>query len=164
MILSSVSRYSAGICSTVSTLRMPCSSPHITLRETLIPDLLGRMLHAEIAVLNPLVGREVGRAAGPDHAAFLEHAVAIGDPRQRLYILVDEQDRESFGLEARNRLEDLDADQRRKPLGGFIQDQQLRVGHQCAPDREHLLLAARELVAEVAAALGELGKESEHAF
>ena len=51
------------------------------------------------------------------------------------------------------------ADQRRQPLGGLVQDQQLGVGHQGAADRQHLLLAARDLVAEVAAALGKPRQE-----
>ena len=50
-------------------------------------------------------------------------------------------------------------DQRREAFGRFIQDQQFRVGHQRAADREHLLLAAGELVAHVAAALGEPRKQ-----
>ena len=46
-------------------------------------------------------------------------------------------------------------DDRRQALGRLVEQQQLRVEHQRAGDRQHLLLAARELVAEVGAALGE---------
>ena len=38
-------------------------------------------------------------------------------------------------------------DQRREPLGGFVQHEQIGIGEQCPADGEHLLLAARELVA-----------------
>ena len=40
----------------------------------------------------------------------------------------------------------------------LVEQQQCRVAHQCAPDREHLLLAARQLIALIAAALGQ-GRE-----
>src|SRR3954464_10940331 len=39
MILRSGWRYSAGICSALSTLRMPLRSPHITLREMLMVSI-----------------------------------------------------------------------------------------------------------------------------
>ena len=44
-------------------------------------------------------------------------------------------------------------------LGGLVHDQEPRVPEQRAPDREHLLLAARQLRAAVALALGESGKQ-----
>ena len=37
------------------------------------------------------------------------------------------------------------ADERRQALGRLVEDQQLRIGHQRAADRQHLLLAAGEL-------------------
>ena len=51
--------------------------------------------------------------------------------------------------------------QRRQALGRFVEDEELRVGHQAAADRQHLLLAAGELVAHVAAALGEASGTSD---
>ena len=59
---------------------------------------------------------------------------------------------------------DLGAHQRREPLGGLVQDQQARVGHQRATDGEHLLLAARKLAAEVALPLRELREQRVHAL
>jgi hypothetical protein len=59
---------------------------------------------------------------------------------------------------------DLLADQRRQAFGGFVQDQQLGVGHQRAADGQHLLLAARQLVAEVGRALGQARKQAVHAL
>ena len=44
-------------------------------------------------------------------------------------------------------------DDRRQPLGRLVQQQHLRVERQRAADRQHLLLAAGELVAEIVAAL-----------
>src|SRR5439155_18451271 len=50
-------------------------------------------------------------------------------------------------------------DDRRQALERLVEQQELRISHQGAGDRQHLLLAARELVAHVDAALGEARKE-----
>ena len=47
----------------------------------------------------------------------------------------------------------------REALGGLVHDQELRVQHQRAADREHLLLAAGELRAAVPLSLGEAREE-----
>ena len=44
----------------------------------------------------------------------------------------------------------ISADQRGQAFGRLIEDQQARVGHQRTADRQHLLLAAGELVAMLA--------------
>ena len=59
---------------------------------------------------------------------------------------------------------DLFADQRREAFGGLVEDHEVRVGHQRASDREHLLLAAGELVAHVAGALGQAREQAEYLF
>ena len=41
----------------------------------------------------------------------------------------------------------------------LVHQQQRRVAHQCAADRQHLLLAARQLIAVIAAALGKRREE-----
>ncbi len=50
-------------------------------------------------------------------------------------------------------------DHRRQPFERLVHQQQRRVAEQCPADRQHLLLAARKLLAAVTAALGERGKE-----
>ena len=47
------------------------------------------------------------------------------------------------------RAPDLFANERRQSFGGLVEEQQPRVGHQGAADREHLLLAAGELAARM---------------
>src|SRR5712691_119049 len=106
-------------------------------------------LDPEIALLNIVACREVGRAAAPDHPAFLQHIVYFRDAGQRLHVLVDDENRQPFGLQALDRAVDLRAHQRREALGRLVEDQQPRIGHQRPADGEHLLLAARELVAVV---------------
>ena len=58
-------------------------------------------------------------------------------------------------LEPRQALPDLGADQRRQAFGRLVEDQQPRIGHQRAADRQHLLLAAGQKIAHAAEPLGE---------
>ena len=59
---------------------------------------------------------------------------------------------------------DLGAHQRRQALGRLVEDQQARIGHERAADREHLLLAARQLRAEIALALAQPREQRVHAI
>ena len=52
-------------------------------------------------------------------------------------------------------------DHRRQPFERLVQQHQRRIGHQRARDRQHLLLAAGQLIAHVAAALGKTRKQLE---
>src|SRR6266851_3435283 len=119
------------------------------------PGKFWETLDPEIAVLQAAVlGQLVGRA-GPHHAALLDDVVAVGQPDERADILVDHQDGLALALEAPEARPDLLADQRCQAFGGLVEDQELGIGHQRAADRQHLLLAAGELVAAVPLALGE---------
>ncbi len=88
--------------------------------------------------------------------------MAVGEPHQALEVFVDDQQRLPRLPQPLQALPDLLAHQRREPLGRLVQDQQVRVGHQRAADGEHLLLAARKLVAHVVRALGEPREKLEH--
>ncbi len=57
---------------------------------------------------------------------------------------------------------DFVADQRRQSFGRFVENEQARVGHQRAADRQHLLLAAGEKIGHRAGALGEARKQREN--
>src|SRR6267142_1423291 len=116
MIFSSVSRYSAGICSTVSTLRMPLRSPHITFREILIGS------DPEISVLDLPILSQFPRIVNPYDAALLQHVVPVGDPRERPDVLVDQEDRHPGGLQPADGLVDLGAHHRRQALGRLVED------------------------------------------
>ena len=54
-------------------------------------------------------------------------------------------------------------DDRRQAFQRLVEQQQRRIGHQRARDRQHLLLAAGELVAHVGAPLGEAREQLVHA-
>src|SRR6266571_665891 len=86
----------------------------------------------------------------------------IGDRNQALHVLVDHQDRLAGRLQRGEASPDLLAHQRREPLGRLVEDEEVRIGHERPADGEHLLLAARELAAEVVHAPGEAGEECQH--
>ena len=87
--------------------------------------------------------------------------MAVGEPRENLEVLVDDQDRLSAGFELAQHFPDLAADDGGQTFGGLVEDQELRVGHQRACDRQHLLLPARELAAHLRSALADPGKKLE---
>src|SRR3989442_12041689 len=120
--------------------------------------------YAEVPVLNVCPSAELGRRSRPDDPALLEDVVRVRDAGERAHVLVDEQDRLATRLEAFHAAPDLGPDERRQPLGRLVEDQQSRVGHQRAADRQHLLLAARERAAEASRARRQMGKEIEDAL
>ena len=97
--------------------------------------------------------------AAPHRPSALDDVVAVGDAGEVGDVLVDHQHRLPAALQHRQAVPDFLADQRREAFGGFVEDQQFRIGHQRAADRQHLLLAAGQRHAHVAAALGEPRKQ-----
>ena len=83
----------------------------------------------------------------------------FGDRRRDPDVLLDDEDRHvGFLAETQQHLLDLRHDHRRKTLGRLVHDQELRIRHQRARNRQHLLLAAGELRAAVVATLGQAGE------
>src|SRR5262245_9543601 len=104
-----------------------------------------KQLQPDDAADGLILAAERARVSAPAHAATLEHVVPVCKPGEHLEVLIHQQDRLAAALELAQYLPNLAADDRGEPLGCFVEDQQLRVGHERARDREHLLLSAREL-------------------
>src|SRR2546427_12353316 len=117
--------------------------------------------HPEVPMLDVLTTPQRSGRPAPDDLALLEDVVRVGDPRQRAHVLVDQQERLAARLEPLDAAPDLGPDQRGEPLGRLVQDEQARVRHQGAPDREHLLLSPRERDAEAAGAGRQLREQIE---
>ena len=89
------------------------------------------------------VREQLLRRALQDAAAGREDVAAVGDRERHVRILLDDQHRDA-GLV--HLLDDLEAaldEDRRQAHRRLVHQQQLRVRHQRAPHRDHLLLAAR---------------------
>ena len=95
-----------------------------------------------------------GALVGVEHALVeVDHAVG---PRGRLRVVRHHDDRlAELLVQAPQQLEDLVARLRVEVARGLVGDQDLRVGHDRARDRDALLLAARELPRVVVHPVGE---------
>src|ERR1700720_404384 len=109
--------------------------------------------NAEIALKRGGIGLQgVACSIMHDRAPFQYHD-AVGQPQNLLCILLDydgaDAARPGDGPE---RCEQFLDDDGRKPLGRLVQEQHFRVERERPADRQHLLLAAGKLVAEIVAA------------
>src|SRR5581483_5046171 len=90
---------------------------------------------------------------GAGHAEMALQHRGVGQPQNLLRILLDNDRADTGGAgNAADRLQKLLDNDRGKPLGRLIQQQDLGIEGERAADRQHLLLAAGKLVAEIAAA------------
>ena len=81
-------------------------------------------------------------------AAFFENAELAGDPPRERQLLLDQQHRDArVPIEPQDDVADLVHDVRLNAFGRLVQDQQLRLEHERAADRELLLLSAGEIAA-----------------
>src|SRR5215472_14595201 len=87
--------------------------------------------------------------------AALHDGGAIGRAENLARILLDDDGGYAFLENAPQRCEKLLDENGRQAFERLIEQQDLRIEHERATDRQHLLLAARELVAQIAAPLRE---------
>ena len=90
------------------------------------------------------------------HGAALDDDGVVGDAENFLGVLLDQNGRHAFVADdaAQCRQQFIDED-RRQTFERLVEQHDARIEHQRAADREHLLLAARELMAEIASPFGE---------
>src|SRR5262249_17025335 len=109
---------------------------------------------AEIALQHRAVGGKIGARPVVDHRAALDDRRAVSDAEHLLRVLLDQDRRRAFVADdAPQRQQQLLDQDRSEALERLVEQDDARIEDQGAADREHLLLAARELVAEIAAAL-----------
>src|SRR5215510_8207687 len=117
--------------------------------------------HAQVARLDLLVAEQLLRP-GLVHDPALAHEIdVIGDAEREGQILLDDEDRRTTGLELPDDASELSDQERRQPLGRLVHQEDVGIADQRAPAGQHLLLAARELVATIAQTLTQPGKEVE---
>src|SRR5665213_1095309 len=100
-------------------------------------------LDTEIVVQFLDIGIQFGIGELVDDTPMFHDVVAIRNRRGEAEILFDQQNRETLLLERADRFADLLNDDRSKPLGRLVEQQEPRAGAQDARDRQHLLFAAR---------------------
>src|SRR5450755_3452098 len=112
---------------------------------------------------NHLVG-QLGDLAARDDLAAIENAEAPGNPAGEGQLLLDQQHGDPFVDQSDDDLADLVNDVGLNPLGGLVEDQQLRIERQRAPHRQLLLLPAGEIPAPAPQHLLEHREQREHAL
>ena len=79
---------------------------------------------------------------GEGNRAGLHHVATLGNVERHQRVLLHEQDRRSLLVDLSDDLEDLLDEERREAHRRLVQHEQLRLRHQRAADRAHLLLPA----------------------
>src|SRR5215470_789535 len=120
--------------------------------------------HPKIARLDLLVREEVRGAGGVDDLAAAQDVGAIGHGESEGEVLLHEEDGQSLALELADHPPHLAHEEGSQPLRGLVEEEEVGIAHERAPDGQHLLLAARELVGAVASALAQPREELVHAL
>src|SRR5205814_7183146 len=96
-------------------------------------------------VLPDHLGPQIARRARGDDGALGHDHVLVREALGKVKVLLDEQDRQpQLALDPTQRVFDLEDDGRLDALGRLVEHEQLRLRQQRAPDRQHLLFAARQ--------------------
>ena len=107
---------------------------------------------SEQALLQVAVGGERARFHHAVHPAVDHDRDAVGDGGRDGDVLLDHQHGKVFLVgEPDEKIAHLSDDHGRKALGRLVHDEEARIAEQRPPDRQHLLLAARQLPAAVVA-------------
>src|SRR5262245_6390867 len=117
--------------------------------------------YAEIGELD-LFASELAGTPFQSHSAFLHAIHSIRSAQRPLNILLDDQNRCTFVVNARLRFVDIAIHDRRETAAELGTEQKSRISHHRPSDRQHLLLTARERRRHVKAPLRQTRKERLH--
>src|SRR5215472_10983945 len=120
--------------------------------------------HPKIARLDLLVGEELRGAGRVDDLATAQDVGAVGHGESEGEVLLHEEDGQSLALELADHPPHVAHEKGGQPLRGLVEEEEVGIAHERAPDGQHLLLAARELVRAVAPPLAQPGEELVHAL
>src|SRR5215510_14706405 len=91
---------------------------------------------------------EIADRPGGHAASFVEDAELAGHAAREGELLLDDQNSKAgFAVQLQNNVADLVDDVGLDTFGGFIENQQFRLEHKSAADRQLLLLTAGEVAA-----------------
>src|SRR5258706_7611982 len=126
--------------------------------------MVKQLEHSEMLCNQCLIVAYLVNRSGEDDAAGVQQHHVVGKIEGKLDVLLDEKDRLSLLLQARNDATDLSDDQGCKPLGRLVHQQHARIAHQCAADGKHLLLAPGKRAGMLELSLLQRWKELENAI
>src|SRR5437667_8172 len=107
---------------------------------------------------------QLGRGSRERDRAGLEDVAPVRDRQRHRRVLLHEQDRRPLPVDVGDRVEDLLDEDRGEPHARLVQQEEPRVRHQGAADREHLLLAPRQGACDLRDPLLEPREECEDAL
>src|SRR5262245_38380988 len=117
--------------------------------------------HAEMGCQFIRTAGELGAVTGEDDAPAFQNNGPIRKREDLACFLLDHDRRQPFATDDfAQDVQQLINDDRRETLQRFVEQQQGRVGHKRAGDRQHLLLAARELIAHAGTTLRQTGEQT----
>src|SRR5262249_26804717 len=114
---------------------------------------MARSIYPQVLAQVDATTSELRRRPFDHDAAAVEDHDVVGHVEHELGVLLDQHDRQPLGLQPPDGRHDLGDDLRRQPFRRLVHQEHARVRHQRAPDRQHLLLAARERAGDLPAAL-----------
>jgi hypothetical protein len=114
-----------------------------------------------LAQVDAVLAQLGGRGDDRDAAGVEDHDI-VGDVEHQLGVLLDQHDRQPAFLELADGGHHLGDDLRRQAFRRLVHQQHARIAHQRAADRQHLLLAARQMRRDLAAAFLQPRKHREH--
>ena len=97
-----------------------------------------------------------------DDDAVFEHIAAIGDPQALLRVLLHEQQPDAGLAHPAQRREQFLHHGGREPERWLVEQQDVRIGHQRAADRQHLLFAAAHGARDLGGAFAQAREQPEH--
>src|SRR5438270_13112156 len=118
--------------------------------------------YAEVPSFDVALCCELRRGTGEDDRPLVHDDDTLPDLGGEAEVLLDKKKSEPGGAQPFEDLADLLDELRREPLRGLVEEQDRGVSHERSRDREHLLLAAGQLVATHRATAGEDREELHH--
>ena len=106
---------------------------------------------------------QLRRVTGHHDAAGGQHVGAVRGFKRSCRALLHDENGDAFRTKIGDRTVDLADDEGCQAERGFVDQKQARPCQQSTPDREHLLLTARELARRLTQALAKHGKHGKHA-
>src|SRR5216683_3550758 len=116
----------------------------------------------EVSLANARIILHFGGRAAQNDSSILEDVCAARSIKRDKNVLLDQDERRAFAIDLLNDLDQVVDDVGSQAERELVDHQELRPGHQAAPDRDHLLLAARQRARIARELVRKRGEMTEH--